>query len=56
MKIATWNVNSLTVRLPQVIDWLKAQEALGPDHVIDVPSQLTYDQLAVVSPLSTTRV
>jgi exodeoxyribonuclease-3 len=24
------------VRLPQVIDWLKAQEALGPDHVIDV--------------------
>jgi exodeoxyribonuclease-3 len=36
MKLATWNVNSLTVRLPQVIDWLKAQEALGPDHVIDV--------------------
>lgn len=27
MKIATWNVNSLSVRLPQVIDWLKAQEA-----------------------------
>ena len=24
MKIATWNVNSLTVRLPQVIDWLAA--------------------------------
>lgn len=23
MKIATWNVNSLTVRLPQVLDWLK---------------------------------
>ena len=22
MKIATWNINSLTVRLPQVIDWL----------------------------------
>ncbi len=22
MKLATWNVNSLTVRLPQVIDWL----------------------------------
>jgi exodeoxyribonuclease III len=22
MKIATWNVNSLTVRLPQVVDWL----------------------------------
>jgi len=24
MKIATWNVNSLTVRLPQVVDWLAA--------------------------------
>ncbi|MDP1957988.1 MAG: endonuclease/exonuclease/phosphatase family protein, partial [Rhodocyclaceae bacterium] len=22
MKIATWNVNSLKVRLPQVLDWL----------------------------------
>ncbi len=22
MKIATWNVNSLRVRLPQVLDWL----------------------------------
>ena len=36
MKLATWNVNSLTVRLPQVIDWLKAQESLGVDHAIDV--------------------
>jgi len=25
MRIATWNVNSLKVRLPQVIDWLKKQ-------------------------------
>ncbi len=24
MKLATWNVNSLTVRLPQVLDWLAA--------------------------------
>ena len=24
MKIATWNVNSLTIRLPQVMDWLAA--------------------------------
>lgn len=24
MKIATWNVNSLNVRLPHVLDWLKA--------------------------------
>ncbi|MDQ2694744.1 MAG: exodeoxyribonuclease III [Pseudomonadota bacterium] len=25
-KIATWNVNSLRVRLPQVLDWLAAQQ------------------------------
>jgi len=24
MKLATWNINSLTVRLPQVLDWLGA--------------------------------
>ena len=29
MKLATWNVNSLTVRLPQVLDWLAAQAATG---------------------------
>ncbi len=27
MKIATWNVNSLKVRLPQVLDWLAANDA-----------------------------
>jgi exodeoxyribonuclease-3 len=26
MKLATWNVNSLAVRLPQVLDWLAAQQ------------------------------
>ena len=26
MKIATWNVNSLTVRLPHVLDWLAAHQ------------------------------
>jgi len=26
VKIATWNVNSLRVRLPQVLDWLRANE------------------------------
>jgi exodeoxyribonuclease-3 len=26
MKIATWNVNSLRVRLPQVLDWLQTQQ------------------------------
>jgi exodeoxyribonuclease-3 len=29
MRIATWNVNSLSVRLPQVLDWLAAQQAAG---------------------------
>jgi exodeoxyribonuclease-3 len=27
MKIATWNVNSLKVRLPHVLDWLATQQA-----------------------------
>jgi exodeoxyribonuclease-3 len=31
MKIATWNVNSLAVRLPQLLDWLAAQK---PDIVV----------------------
>jgi exodeoxyribonuclease-3 len=26
MKLVTWNVNSLKVRLPQVIDWLAVNE------------------------------
>ena len=26
MKIATWNVNSLKVRLPHVLDWLAANQ------------------------------
>ncbi len=30
MKIATWNVNSINVRMPQLLDWLKAAE---PDVV-----------------------
>ncbi|MDE2119349.1 MAG: exodeoxyribonuclease III [Betaproteobacteria bacterium] len=31
MKIATWNVNSLSVRLPQLLDWLAAHQ---PDVVV----------------------
>ncbi len=31
MKIATWNVNSLKVRLPQVLEWLDAHE---PDVLV----------------------
>mgnify|MGYP003341309489 CR=1 FL=1 len=30
MKLATWNVNSLTVRLGQVEEWIKKEK---PDHV-----------------------
>ena len=26
MRVATWNVNSLKVRLPQVVEWLKTQQ------------------------------
>ena len=29
MRLATWNINSLTVRLPQVLDWLNAHAAAG---------------------------
>ncbi|KAA3641191.1 MAG: exodeoxyribonuclease III [Proteobacteria bacterium] len=39
MKIASWNVNSLKVRLPQVLDWLKQQQpdilALQETKIID---------------------
>lgn len=31
MKIATWNVNSLRVRLPQVLDWIKTEQ---PDVLV----------------------
>jgi len=31
MKIATWNVNSLNVRLPHVLEWLAAQQ---PDVLV----------------------
>ena len=30
MKIATWNVNSLKVRLPHVLDWLAANQPDAP--------------------------
>lgn len=34
MKIATWNVNSLSVRLQQVLDWLQAQKDSGGVDVL----------------------
>jgi len=41
MKVATWNVNSMKVRLPQVLEWLAAH---GPDVlVVQEIKQLTED-------------
>lgn len=44
MKIATWNVNSLRVRLPQVLDWLAAEK---PDVLAIQETKLTDDRFPV---------
>lgn len=44
MKIASWNVNSLKVRLPQVLDWLAAN---GPDVLGLQETKLTDEQFPV---------
>ena len=44
MKIATWNVNSLTVRLPQVLDWLAANQ---PEVLCLQETKLTDDKFPV---------
>jgi len=41
MKIATWNVNSLAVRLPQVLDWLQAHQ---PDVLALQETKLSDDK------------
>ena len=41
MKIATWNVNSLRVRLPHVLDWLERQR---PDFLALQEIKITDDQ------------
>ena len=41
MKLATWNVNSLTVRLPQVLDWLAQQQ---PEVLVLQETKLTDDK------------
>ena len=41
MKLATWNVNSLTVRLPQLLAWLDQQQ---PDVVVLQETKLTDDK------------
>ena len=41
MKIATWNVNSLAVRLPQLLDWLKLHQ---PDVLCLQETKLSDDK------------
>ncbi|MGL6110115.1 MAG: exodeoxyribonuclease III [Rubrivivax sp.] len=41
MKLATWNVNSLAVRLPQVLDWLRANPV---DALVLQETKLTDDK------------
>ncbi|GIX23572.1 MULTISPECIES: exodeoxyribonuclease III [Caldimonas] len=41
MQLATWNVNSLAVRLPQVLDWLRQQQ---PDVLVLQETKLTDDK------------
>jgi len=41
LKLATWNVNSLKVRLPHLLDWLRAQ---APDVVCLQETKLTDDR------------
>lgn len=44
MKLATWNVNSLAIRLPQLLDWLAAHQ---PDAVCLQETKLTDDKFPV---------
>jgi len=46
MKIATWNVNSLKVRLPQVLAWLAARE---PDALLLQETKLADEQFPVAA-------
>ena len=41
MKLATWNVNSLAVRLPQLLDWLAANPV---DALVLQETKLTDDK------------
>ncbi len=45
MKIATWNVNSLRVRLPQVLDWLAAEQ---PDVLAVQETKVADEQFPVM--------
>ncbi len=48
MKIATWNVNSLKVRLPQVLEWLDAHrpDALVLQEIKQVTEAFPADEVA----------
>ena len=60
MRIASWNVNSLKVRLPQVLDWVKLhqpdvlclQETKLEDANFPVPELQAAEANAVKSPAS----
>ena len=43
MNLATWNVNSLTVRLPQVLEWLTSQNEHGGMDVLALQETKTTD-------------
>ncbi|MDZ4357609.1 MAG: exodeoxyribonuclease III [Variovorax sp.] len=47
MQLATWNINSLAVRLPQVLDWLAANpvDALGLQELKLVDEKFPFDAL-----------
>lgn len=47
MKIATWNVNSLRVRLPHLLDWLAAAQpdVVGLQELKCVEEQFPFDEL-----------
>ncbi len=47
MQIATWNINSLNVRLPQVLEWLAANpvDALGLQELKLVDEKFPFDAL-----------
>lgn len=47
MQLATWNINSLSVRLPQVLDWLAANpvDALGLQELKLVDEKFPFDAL-----------
>ncbi|MBB6579053.1 exodeoxyribonuclease-3 [Comamonas odontotermitis] len=50
MQIATWNVNSLSVRLPQVLDWLAANpvDVLGLQELKLTDDKFPHDAFAAV--------